>query len=78
MWGGGVKVEIKAISAQPTEGGVGLSWAELGNIKTSRSIRKYQEKSIKISRNIRNIKKYPEISGNIKKYQEKNKEHQEI
>ena len=29
-WGGGVKVEIKAISAQPTEVGVGLSWAELG------------------------------------------------
>ena len=27
----GVKVEIKAISAQPTEVGVGLSWAELGN-----------------------------------------------
>ena len=26
-----VKVEIKAISAQPTEVGVGLSWAELGN-----------------------------------------------
>ena len=24
-------VEIKAISAQPTEVGVGLSWAELGN-----------------------------------------------
>ena len=24
--------EIKAISAQPTEVGVGLSWAELGNI----------------------------------------------
>ena len=31
-WGDGwVKVEIKAISAQPTEVGVGLSWAELGN-----------------------------------------------
>ena len=30
--GGWVKVEIKAISAQPTEIGVGLSWAELGNI----------------------------------------------
>ena len=30
--GGGVKVEIKAISAQPTEVGLGLSWAELGNI----------------------------------------------
>ena len=29
--GGWVKVEIKAISAQPTEVGVGLSWAELGN-----------------------------------------------
>ena len=28
---GWVKVEIKAISAQPTEVGVGLSWAELGN-----------------------------------------------
>ena len=28
--GGWVKVEIKAISAQPTEVGVGLSWAELG------------------------------------------------
>ena len=25
------KVEIKAISAQPNEVGVGLSWAELGN-----------------------------------------------
>ena len=24
-------IEIKAISAQPTEVGVGLSWAELGN-----------------------------------------------
>ena len=30
---GWVKVEIKAISAQPTEVGVGLSWAELGNNK---------------------------------------------
>ena len=30
--GGWVKVEIKAISAQPTEVGVGLSWAELGKI----------------------------------------------
>ena len=30
--GGWIKVEIKAISAQPTEVGVGLSWAELGNI----------------------------------------------
>ena len=29
--GGWVKVEIKAISAQPLEVGVGLSWAELGN-----------------------------------------------
>ena len=29
--GGWVKVEIKAISAQPTEVGVRLSWAELGN-----------------------------------------------
>ena len=29
---GGVKVEIKAISAQPTEVGVRLSWAELGKI----------------------------------------------
>ena len=28
---GGIKVEIKAISAQLTEVGVGLSWAELGN-----------------------------------------------
>ena len=28
---GWVNVEIKAISAQPTEVGVGLSWAELGN-----------------------------------------------
>ena len=26
-----MKVEIKSISAQPTEVGVGLSWAELGN-----------------------------------------------
>ena len=31
--GGWVKVEIKAISAQPTEVGVGLSWAELGNFQ---------------------------------------------
>ena len=30
---GWVKVEIKAISAQPTEVGVRLSWAELGNKK---------------------------------------------
>ena len=33
--GGWVKVEIKAISAQPTEVGVGLSWAELGNKSSS-------------------------------------------
>ena len=33
-WGvGWVKVEIKAISAQSTEVGVELSWAELGNKK---------------------------------------------
>ena len=32
LGGGVVKVEIKAISAQPTEVGVGLSWAELGNM----------------------------------------------
>ena len=31
---GWVKVEIKAISAQPTEVGVGLSWAELGKSLT--------------------------------------------
>ena len=31
--GGWVKVEVKAISAQPTEVGVGLSWAELGKKK---------------------------------------------
>ena len=34
-WGWGVKVEIKAISAQPTEVGVGLSWAELGKNPTN-------------------------------------------
>ena len=31
---GGIKVEIKAISAQPTEVVVVLSWAELGNLSS--------------------------------------------
>ena len=33
------EVEIKAISAQPTEVGVGLSWAELGNIGIIKSVK---------------------------------------
>ena len=37
---GGGGVEIKAISAQPTEVGVGLSWAELGNKVTDKQANK--------------------------------------
>ena len=41
-----LKVEIKAISAQPTEVGVGLSWAELG--KTCIIDSQVAEKSTKV------------------------------
>ena len=42
--GGWVKVEIKAISAQPTKVGVGLSWAELGKIPKPEPIRLFISK----------------------------------
>ena len=57
MGGGGVKVEIKAISAQPTEVGVGLSWAELGKKLNSQKFSKkiLADKNFNISANFQDI-----------------------